>query len=141
MIAVLPILLYPLLGMSMFQISQFMQEQPTRVLVVGAKDLADLPPLFENQQFAGRLFTDPSRTKLLELHFAPDEPPAQRAKRRDSTAQGRSPSPGAGRPVRGGALFSARLRQPARRLPRGHPPPGREQLPSPPGEGQGVRAE
>ena len=31
MIAVLPILLYPLLGMSMFQISQFMQEQPTRV--------------------------------------------------------------------------------------------------------------
>ena len=76
MIAVLPVLLYPLLGMSMLQVSQFMQEQPTRVLVVGAKDIAGLPPLFENQQFAGRLFADPSRTKLLELHFTPDGPPA-----------------------------------------------------------------
>ena len=74
MIAVLPVLLYPLMGMSLLQISQFMQEQPTRVLVVGAKDLVGLPPLFENQQFAGRLFTDPSRTKLLELHFTPDGP-------------------------------------------------------------------
>ena len=36
MIAVLPVLLYPLMGMSLFQISQFMQEQPTLVLVVGA---------------------------------------------------------------------------------------------------------
>ena len=76
MIAVLPVLLYPLMGMSLLQISQFMQEQPTRVLVVGAKDLVGLPPLFENQQFAGRLFTDPGRTKLLELHFTPDGPPA-----------------------------------------------------------------
>ena len=40
MIAVLPILLYPLLGMSMFQMPQFMQEQPTRVLVVGARATA-----------------------------------------------------------------------------------------------------
>ena len=30
MIAVLPLLLYPLLGMSFFQVAQFMREQPTR---------------------------------------------------------------------------------------------------------------
>ena len=34
MIAVLPMLLYPLLGMSMFQIAQFVREKPTTVLVV-----------------------------------------------------------------------------------------------------------
>ena len=31
MIAVLPLLLYPLLGMSFFQVAQFMRAQPTRV--------------------------------------------------------------------------------------------------------------
>lgn len=38
-IAVLPILLYPLLGMSMFQMAQFMQEQPTKVLVIGGEQM------------------------------------------------------------------------------------------------------
>ena len=71
MIAVLPILLYPLLGVSLLQVSQFMQEQPTRVLVVGAENLAAAPPLFENQQFSEWLFADPSRAKLINLSFAP----------------------------------------------------------------------
>lgn len=83
MIAVLPILLYPLLGMSFFQISQFMREESTTVFVVGARDLEDLPPLFENQQFAPRLFSDPSQRDLLELQFAP------RAKAEDSRAMAR----------------------------------------------------
>ena len=77
MIAVLPILLYPLLGMSLLQVSQFMREKSTRVLVVGAGDSSELPGLFKDQQFDGRLFADPSRAKLLELHFAADEPAAQ----------------------------------------------------------------
>ncbi|MGD9128262.1 MAG: ABC transporter permease subunit/CPBP intramembrane protease [Planctomycetia bacterium] len=38
-IAILPILLYPLLGMSMFQMAQFMQEQPTKILVVGGRQM------------------------------------------------------------------------------------------------------
>ncbi len=74
MIVVLPILLYPLLGMSFFQISQFMREHPSKVLVIGAKDLADLPPLVENQKFVNSLFGDPKREHLFDLHFAPDEP-------------------------------------------------------------------
>ena len=36
MIVVLPLFLYPLLGMSLFQIAQFVHEQLTQVLVVGA---------------------------------------------------------------------------------------------------------
>ena len=81
MIAVLPMLLYPLLGMSFFQISQFMEEKPTSVLIVGARDLGDLPPLIENRRFAARLFNGGQRQPgkaapedLLELHFASDEP-------------------------------------------------------------------
>lgn len=40
-IAILPILLYPILGMSMFQMVQFMQEQPTNVLVLGGQQMLD----------------------------------------------------------------------------------------------------
>jgi len=74
MIFVLPMLLYPLLGMSFFQISQFMQEQPTDVLVTGARNLTDLPPLFENNRFTAGLFADSKQARLLQLEFAPAEP-------------------------------------------------------------------
>ena len=108
MIAVLPILLYPLLGMSFFQISQFMHEQSTSVLIVGARDLADLPPLVENQRFTRELFGDPDRVpehdrgraednedkrsgkmRLLELHFAPAEPRGDARKMPDQRAEAR----------------------------------------------------
>jgi len=74
MIAVLPLLLYPLLGMSMFQIAQFVREKAVRVLVVGARDLEELPPLIENNRFAADLFDQPKEAELLELHFAAAEP-------------------------------------------------------------------
>ncbi len=73
MIVVLPLLLYPLLGMSFFQIAQFVRETPTRVLVIGARGLPNDPPLVEEKHFAGRLFSSPERARLLELEFAPDE--------------------------------------------------------------------
>jgi len=44
MIAVLPILLYPLLGMSLLQVAQFVRKQATRVLVVGADNLTGSAP-------------------------------------------------------------------------------------------------
>ncbi len=53
MIAVLPLLLYPLLGMSFMQVAQFLQDHPTRVLVVGWEPLADLPNLVEKGSVAG----------------------------------------------------------------------------------------
>ena len=74
MIVVLPILLYPLLGTSFFQLSQFLQDHPSRVLVVATQDLSELPPLFENQQFAPQLFSNQERARLLELYFLSDAP-------------------------------------------------------------------
>jgi sodium transport system permease protein len=72
MIVVLPILLYPLLGTSFFQLAQFLQAHPSPVLIVSAKEMSNLPPLFENQQFSAKLFSDPERAALLQLHFAPE---------------------------------------------------------------------
>ena len=44
-VAVLPILLYPLMGMVVLQVSQFKGEQQTRVLVIGQEELPAAPPL------------------------------------------------------------------------------------------------
>lgn len=74
MIFVLPILLYPLLGMLFLQMAQFRREQLTRVLVIGARDLRDLPPLFENNRFADDLFGERGKSDLLLVEFAGTEP-------------------------------------------------------------------
>ena len=73
MIAVLPLLLYPLLGMSMFQVLQFVTEHATRVRVVGAERLPATPQLIEGDYFSARLFSDPSKAKLLEVESAKTE--------------------------------------------------------------------
>jgi sodium transport system permease protein len=77
-ILVLPILLYPLLGMSFTQVYQFRQEQPVRVLVLGADDWGDLPPLLgKEKQFATYLFRDRQRGKLIEVDFRSSIPPSE----------------------------------------------------------------
>ena len=69
MIAVLPILLYPLLGMSLLQIAQFMQEQPTRVLVVGAENLSRSAAAVQGRQFCRRnaVLAIRGKCKLLDV--------------------------------------------------------------------------
>lgn len=73
MIAVLPIFLYPLLGMSLLQVAQFVQKQTTKVLVVGADDRVaktahGAPSLFAKDRFAD----DSDTAKLLDLYFRPN---------------------------------------------------------------------
>jgi sodium transport system permease protein len=78
MIAVLPLLLYPLLGMSFLQISQFLREHATKVLVIGVPTDQDLPSLVHGEHFSTSLFTDPERAKVLNVTVKPsssrDEP-------------------------------------------------------------------
>jgi sodium transport system permease protein len=94
MIAVLPLFLYPLMGISFFQLAQFLREHPTRVLVVGGASVArrETPPrLFDERRenrFAADLFGNPRVMELLDVSFAPenegdakpDEDPAERAR-------------------------------------------------------------
>jgi sodium transport system permease protein len=70
LIAVLPLLLYPLLGMSFFQLSQFLQHHAAKVLVLGASEVKDvdwLPRLIDGEYFAVELFDDPLQQKNLQL--------------------------------------------------------------------------
>lgn len=72
MIAVLPLLLYPLLGMSVFQLSQFLRTTEPKVLVVGSEQLKgadNLPALFSDGHFAEGLFDDPATAKRVNLTF------------------------------------------------------------------------
>jgi len=70
MIFVLPLLLYPLLGMSFFQVAQFVREHPTRVLVAGVSQLPDEPPLLTGNGFAPSLFEGGGNPQLLEVVWA-----------------------------------------------------------------------
>src|SRR5687768_641581 len=74
MIAVLPLLLYPLLGMTFFQVAQFVRAHATKVLVLGENELPAEPPLIVaedgTRKFAEHLFADAESARLLELHFA-----------------------------------------------------------------------
>jgi sodium transport system permease protein len=75
-IIVLPILLYPLLGMSLFQVSQFMTAKPVKILVVGSEYIGELPPLFDpnRMEFSGELFADPANARLLDVDTFSEEP-------------------------------------------------------------------
>lgn len=70
MIAVLPLLLYPLLGMSLFQVVQFSREHATRVVVWGGEDLPEAPRLIDGDRFASELFDEPSGSQLLSVTVA-----------------------------------------------------------------------
>ena len=77
MIAVLPLLLYPLLGMSFFHLSSLTQEHPTSVVVLGAEELAvlsDLPPLVEEDRFSAALFDEARMANLVHVELRPNVP-------------------------------------------------------------------
>jgi sodium transport system permease protein len=73
MIAVLPLLLYPLLGMSFLQVSQFMREHASKILIVGMPDLEGLPPLVDGNHFNQRWLgdADKKQSPLHEITFEP----------------------------------------------------------------------
>lgn len=79
MIFVLPLLLYPLLGLSLFQITQFIREQPTKILVVGFEEPKGFPELVRADDdgtlhFADELFSKVDNVRLLQLTMGkPDD--------------------------------------------------------------------
>ena len=72
-IAVLPLLLYPLLGMAFLQVSQFTHEQPAEVWIVGASQLPAAPPLIDGQRFDHNVCS-PEESRLLELQVDQELP-------------------------------------------------------------------
>jgi sodium transport system permease protein len=79
-IAVLPLLLYPLLGMTFLQVAQFVHERPTHIWVVGADHLSQDPPLIDGDHFhADVCSADEARLLVLDTerrvpdHLPPGE--------------------------------------------------------------------
>lgn len=87
MIAVLPLLLYPLLGMSVFQLSQFLRKSEPKVVVIGSENLASdegLPALFEEGMFAASLFDNPADAARLHVEFVQRGDPDLNSKQAES---------------------------------------------------------
>jgi sodium transport system permease protein len=84
LIAVLPLLLYPLLGTSFFQLSQFLQHDEAKVLVVGARQLKGLdwlPPLVGDKYFDAALFDQPEMRQKLQIVWPHDFPDLEKVLR------------------------------------------------------------
>ena len=58
-IAVLPIMLYPLVGMLLLQIAQFSQQNPTSVCVIGTENIEAAPPLLDGTGFVPAVIDQP----------------------------------------------------------------------------------
>ena len=78
MIAVLPLLLYPLIGMAFLQVAQFLQEHPSRIYLVGANELPASPRLLADGQIEASLFSSPDKAKLISLTLAEGPSPDRR---------------------------------------------------------------
>jgi sodium transport system permease protein len=68
-VVVMPLILYPLMGMAMLQVAQFMREYPTKIWVVGSENLPSAPNLISDGKFDGQ-WCDDDGSALLELQFS-----------------------------------------------------------------------
>ncbi len=70
-VVVLPLLLYPFMGISLIQITQFFRENPTRIWIVGRNHLPETPPLIVDGKFNSDLVSDADR-RLTEIYLSND---------------------------------------------------------------------
>ena len=68
-IAILPLLLYPLVGTLLLQIAQFTRQHETSVCVVGTDHLQNAPPLLEGESFVESLAKDEAKLKVLQYRW------------------------------------------------------------------------
>ena len=88
MVAVLPLLLYPALGIGMVQMVLLFQEQPRTVVILGADSLPEEPALLHEGRFASEWFRLPADAdKLLVITEADRESPNPRVARAVASAE------------------------------------------------------
>ena len=68
-VAVMPMLLYPLMGMAMLQVGQFMREHPTKAWLVGVESLPQSPNLMIDGKINPDLLNEHER-ELLNVRLA-----------------------------------------------------------------------
>jgi sodium transport system permease protein len=85
MIFILPILLYPILGIGMLQFLQAFEQKPRTVVVIGAENLPAEPPLLTPAQnsFVPSLFDSPQEATRLRVRVEPANGPHSRPEARE----------------------------------------------------------
>lgn len=87
MVAILPLLLYPAMGIGMVQMTVMFSEQPRNVVVLGTKDLPQHPQLLQGDQFVSNWFMNPADAEKLRVitdaPVAADELSPEAEKERD----------------------------------------------------------
>ena len=68
-VAVLPLLLYPLMGMALLQVAQFMREHPTNVWVIGSENLPTSPALIAEGKISSE-WTGRANPELIQLSMS-----------------------------------------------------------------------
>ncbi|MDB2686900.1 ABC transporter permease subunit [Mariniblastus sp.] len=71
-VVVMPIVLYPLMGMAMLQVAQFMREYPTKIWIIGHENLAESPSLVVDGEVHPD-FIRGNEAELLHLSLADPE--------------------------------------------------------------------
>ena len=85
MIFILPMLLYPILGIGVLQFSAAFEQKPRKVVIVGAEFLPENPPLLDQdgKSFNSSFFDSPGEAKRLEVITKKAEGPWLDAKSRE----------------------------------------------------------
>ena len=71
MVAILPLLLYPAMGIGMVQMTVLFSEQPRNVVILGADDLPKHPQLLDGDRFVSNWFlipTDADKLRVITDH-------------------------------------------------------------------------
>lgn len=68
-VVVLPLLLYPLMGISLLQITQFLREHPTRIWIVGQENLRAAPDFLKGEEIAPS-WLPPAQRRLLKVSLS-----------------------------------------------------------------------
>jgi len=86
---VLPVLLYPAIGIGMLQMTLLFAEQPRTVVILEANSLPDLPgqPLLDGNLFAERWFDKPEDSATLAVINDATPPPSEEAAKQLKTAR------------------------------------------------------
>ena len=94
MVAILPLLLYPALGIGMAQMMMLFREQPRTVVILGADDLPESPPLLVGDRIFSRWFGDlpDEASKLFVITDRAEPRPGEAESGQDPPADAQKPA-------------------------------------------------
>lgn len=74
-VVVLPVLLYPLLGLLIMQVTQFRQQSTTHLQIVGSDELPENPVLISDGSFSEEVLPEDYRQDMFQISLEPESGP------------------------------------------------------------------